>query len=283
MRGLKNNLKPAMTLTIMKTYSTLISISMPKARFCLPVLALFASVPLISLADPAAKEPTAVATAAVPEKIGWVETRKLDIEGWPVYADVALLEGPHKEEGDRILKMLANHLQRIAILVPEKQLADMRKMEIQIDYHHPTMKTMGYHPDKDWLVEHGHDPKLENRVHITRAGELLSREQMLKHPAVILHELAHAYHDQILGFEEPRVLGAYQKAMDKGIYDKCLLYNGTEVKHYATTNHKEYFAEATEAYFYRNDFYPFVRAELQRHDPEGHEVMEQIWGKIKGE
>ncbi len=29
----------------------------------------------------------------------------------------------------------------------------------------------------------------------------------------------------------------------------------------------EYFAEGTEAYFYRNDFYPFVRAELKDHDP----------------
>ena len=30
---------------------------------------------------------------------------------------------------------------------------------------------------------------------------------MLKHPAVILHELAHSYHDQVLGFDEPRSVG----------------------------------------------------------------------------
>ena len=36
------------------------------------------------------------------------------------------------------------------------------------------------------------------------------------------------------------------------------------VEHYAATNHKEYFAEATEAYFYKNDFYPFVRGELKK-------------------
>ena len=28
-------------------------------------------------------------------------------------------------------------------------------------------------------------------------------------------------------------------------------------------NHKEYFAEGTEAYLYRNDFHPFVAAELE--------------------
>ena len=31
----------------------------------------------------------------------------------------------------------------------------------------------------------------------------------------------------------------------------------------------EYFAEASEAYFGTNDFFPFVRIELRRHDPIG--------------
>jgi dipeptidyl-peptidase-4 len=104
---------------------------------------------------------------------------------------------------------------------------------------------------------------------------------MIKHPAVILHELAHAYHDQILDFEHPEIIAAYDAAMEKGIYNRALLYDGKIVKHYATTNHKEYFAEATEAYFYRNDFYPFVRAELKQHDPVGHALMENVWGSLE--
>lgn len=43
----------------------------------------------------------------------------------------------------------------------------------------------------------------------------------------------------------------------------------------------EYFAEGTEAYFYRNDFYPFVRAELKEHDPVLHDLLEEIWGPLK--
>jgi hypothetical protein len=50
------------------------------------------------------------------------------------------------------------------------------------------------------------------------------------------------------------------------------------VKHYAATNHKEYFAEATEAYLYHNDFHPFVRAELRQHDPTAFAIMEKVWG-----
>ena len=37
--------------------------------------------------------------------------------------------------------------------------------------------------------------------------------------------------------------------MDEKLYDRVLLFNGRLVKHYATTNPKEYFAESTEAYF----------------------------------
>jgi dipeptidyl-peptidase-4 len=94
-----------------------------------------------------------------------------------------------------------------------------------------------------------------------------------------LHELVHAYHDQILGgYDEPRIKAAYEKAMKAGIYDEVLLYTGKKVRHYAASNPMEYFAEGTEAYFYRNDFYPFVRAELKEHDPVLHDLLEEIWG-----
>lgn len=214
-----------------------------------------------------------------PGKVGWVDTVTQEIEGWTVHVDTQLLGGKHKEEGTRALAMLRNHLERIAILVPEEALANLRKVEIRIEHHHPELGAMQYHPGRKWLTDRGYDPRLTKKVHITKAASLLSRDQLLKHPAVILHELAHGYHDQILGFNDPGILKAYQKAMAAGSYDKVLLYNGREVRHYATTNHKEYFAEATEAYFYRNDFYPFVRAELKQHDPTGFAEMQRVWGK----
>ncbi|MCH5373616.1 MAG: metallopeptidase, partial [Planctomycetes bacterium] len=79
----------------------------------------------------------------------------------------------------------------------------------------------------------------------------------------------------------PEIIEAYQQAKADGKYENSLLYNGDHVRHYALTDHKEYFAEATEAYFYRNDFYPFVRAELKEHDPGLHELLEEIWGPLR--
>lgn len=200
-----------------------------------------------------------------------------EIEGWTVYVEPVLLSGEQKEEGTRALAMLANHLQRITILVPPGPLARMRKLEIWIEHHHPTLNSKQYHPSVEWLVKNGHDPRLAKKVHIPRAADLTSREQLLKHPAVILHELAHAYHDQVLGFEHPDILACYDKAVKAGNYQRVMDYKGRKVRHYALTNAKEYFAEGTEAFFYRNDFQPFVRAELKLHDPDLHDLMSRIW------
>ena len=42
----------------------------------------------------------------------------------------------------------------------------------------------------------------------------------------------------------------------------------------------EYFAEGTEATFYRNDLDPFVRAERKEHDPVLYSLLEEIRGPI---
>ncbi|MDG2123879.1 MAG: hypothetical protein P8J87_09295, partial [Verrucomicrobiales bacterium] len=204
-----------------------------------------------------------------------------DLEGWTIHVDPALLEGGAEAEmGTKALKMLANHLQRIAILVPTEALTKLQTCEIWIENDHPSLGAMQYHPGIGWLKNNGHDPRLHKKVHIPHAKALLSRFQLLKHPAVILHELAHAYHDQILSFDHLEIIAAYDAMKKAGTYEKVLLFNGEEVRHYGLTNHKEYFAEGTEAYFYRNDFYPFVRAELKQHDPQLHDTLEKVWGKF---
>ena len=204
-----------------------------------------------------------------------------NIEGWEVSVDPALLAGEHAEAGAKALSMLANHLQRISILVPAEPLAALKKVGIWIEHSNPSLKTMQYHPSEGWLRSNQHDPRLAKKVHIPQAKELFSRQQMLKHPAVVLHELAHGYHDQVLGFENPEVLQTFKHAEGAGLYRQVLLYTGETVRHYGLNNHKEYFAEGTEAYLYRNDFYPFVRAELKEYDPQLHQLLEKVWGPAR--
>lgn len=60
--------------------------------------------------------------------------------------------------------------------------------------------------------------------------------------------------------------------------EEVLAHTGHKVRAYAATTPMEYFAEGTEVYFDRNDFYPFVRAKLKEHDPVLDDLLEEIWG-----
>jgi hypothetical protein len=99
-------------------------------------------------------------------------------------------------------------------------------------------------------------------------------------PFFAFHELAHAYHDQVLGFDNAEVRAVYEAAKKSGRYDKVKRWTGeeiTEERAYAMNNAKEYFAESSEACFGRNDFYPFTRTELKEHDPQMYALLERLW------
>ena len=96
-------------------------------------------------------------------------------------------------------------------------------------------------------------------------------------PMLLLHELAHAFHNQQLGYKESEILKAYRRAKDSGTYDKVERKNSKPQVAYAMNNQMEYFAETTEAYFGDNDFYPFNRADLKKHDPLMHDLLAKIW------
>jgi dipeptidyl-peptidase-4 len=202
------------------------------------------------------------------------------IEGWTIDCDPKLLADDQKEVADQAFAALTNHLQRVRYIVPEKQLAQLQKFRIWLELNNETIGPMQYHPDRGWLLAHGHDPRLVKHVHIPKAASLYDPRTWAKHPYVVLHELAHAYHDQVLSFDNAEIIAAYDDAKEKGIYDNVLLFTGRKGRHYALSNHKEYFAESTEAYLGVNDFYPFVRAELKQHDPTMYGLMEKFWGKV---
>ena len=206
----------------------------------------------------------------------WPEHVEKDLEGWTIHVDKRLLN-EEKELGDEALRILGFKLLEITYRVPEESVEKLRKVPIWLDFDHE-LNSMQYHPSKGWLTGHGHDPRMEKSVHIPRAASLPRVVRVHKQPWVILHELAHAFHDCELGFDHPEIKQTYDKAKASGKYEKSLLFTGSTVKHYGLTNEKEYFAESTESFFGVNDFYPFVRAELAEHDPEMHKLMKKIWG-----
>ncbi|OAI45019.1 hypothetical protein AYO44_13225 [Planctomycetaceae bacterium SCGC AG-212-F19] len=203
-----------------------------------------------------------------------------EMHGWQVQVDARLLGGPDAELGKQVLRVLDFKLYEITQLVAQAPLAKLKKVGIVLDLDYPGLKVMQYHPSAAWLKQHDHDPKLAKMVHIPRARELTGRHVINQQPMVVLHELAHGYHDQVLGFEEPRIREAWEKFKESGKGDRVLHISGRLEKHYGLTTPMEFFAEMTEAYFGTNDFYPFVRAELKKELPDVHQLLEDIWGKL---
>ncbi len=222
----------------------------------------------------------ATASAAVEQSVmakaprGY-QTRQ--IEGWAVLVNNGFLKG-EPELADRTLRLLAFQLYQITRVVPQDALSKLKRIRIWVEEKEPDPPCMTYHPDPNWLREHGKDPEKARCVEVANARNFLA--WTIEQPWMLLHELSHGYHDQFLarGFGNPRVKAAYDHAMKAGLYDRVLRYSGQEEKAYAATNPMEYFAEASEAYFGTNDFFPFIRIELRRHDPRAIDMLETLWG-----
>ena len=200
-----------------------------------------------------------------------------NIEGWTVRIDDRLLAEPNLNLCKKALRVLEAKLMDIKEVVPEEKVKQLQKVKIVIELSCGNIGPMQYHPGVEWLKDHGYSPDLVKCVHIPQAAELPTRRCISDMPWVVLHELAHAYHDQFLGFDDPRVIKAYQNYKKSGRGEKALLYNGDRVRHYGLTDHKEFFAEMTESYFGSNDFYPFNRGEMKESEPEIYALMQEIW------
>jgi hypothetical protein len=205
------------------------------------------------------------------------------IEGWTVRVDDRLLQPPNRQLGERAIKALESKLFDITVVVPPDKLEKLHKFAIVLDLDHGKLTSMQYHPSAEWLLENGHSRELVHCVHIPVAAQLLEPRQINVQPWCVLHELAHAYHDQVLGFDEVRIRDAYRRFKQSGRGDSVLLITGQRERHYGLTNHKEFFAEMTESYFGTNDFFPFNRAELMTAEPEIYKLMQTIWGKVQTE
>src|SRR5262249_20184932 len=128
-----------------------------------------------------------------------------EVEGWKVKVDPQLLAEENKEVKTQAFTALANHLQRVKFIVPADRREQLQKLPIWIELH-GKLGNMQYHPDRGWLIANGHDPRLVKHVHIPRAKELYDPHMWAKHPYVVLHELAHSYHDQVLSFDRADVI-----------------------------------------------------------------------------
>jgi hypothetical protein len=200
-----------------------------------------------------------------------------DMEGWRVLVNRDLIN-KRAELCRDTLKLLQYELFQIDRMLPKAAVEKLRKITIWVEAAEPHHACMTYHPSAKWLVENNMNPEKARCVEIANAKNFLAWNR--HQPWMVLHELAHGYHDQFLpgGYDNPPLVEAYRAAKEAGIYDAVLLYRGIKTRAYAMNNQMEYFAEATEAFFGTNDFYPFVSAELKEHDPRAYKLLRKLWG-----
>lgn len=207
-----------------------------------------------------------------------------NVEGWTLHLTKELMaEQPKAVEA--AMPFLEKQLKEIVRVVPPAAVVKLR--EVPIFFTLPPKGGRGtaeYHPEADWLRENGRDPAMAKGVQVSDVASF--EKETNRMPNFMLHELAHGYHDRVLTFEQPDIIAAYDHAKAAKLYDRVERWHGngqpnTFERAYAMTDHKEYFAESTEAFFSRNDFFPFTRAELEKHDPQMFGVLQRIWGTNK--
>jgi hypothetical protein len=202
-------------------------------------------------------------------------TTTIQLEGWKLELGAGVIEDPSWSAAKL---ELTRQLQGIKRVVGESALAKLQKVTIWVNSKSEITTCMAYHPGREWLIQHKANPDMAKGVELGNCATFTS--WTIEQPWMVMHELAHAYHDQFLdqGFSNPDVLETFNKSMKDKRYDSVLHWAGAKSKHYAASNQMEFFAETTESYFGTNDFYPFVRAELMNFDPDAFQLMKRIWG-----
>lgn len=194
------------------------------------------------------------------------------MRAWTVHVEKSLNSYPRRAEA---FSLLDRRLGEVEAMLPEADLTELRKVPIWLSRN--SAPGACYHPSVEWLRSNGRVIEMARAVEIQNIDHFLDWSNT--QPLMILHELSHAWQDRMLdqGNDNPEILAAFKAASDSGIYEKVRYAGGGERRHYALTNAMEYFAECSEAYFGRNDFQPFDRAELKTFDPTGERLVRKMW------
>jgi hypothetical protein len=229
---------------------------------------------------------TAPAQSSLPDANASAGHQTNGIEGWTVLVNARLLT-EDKAATAKALELLRAQLREIVRVVPASAVAKLREVTLWFSPPYPGVKPKAeYHPGAGWLRDHGRDPAMVKGIEFTDVRNFEAETRRM--PNFTLHELAHAFHHRVLerGFDNPEIKAAYERAKAGHTYDKVERWFGngrsnTFERAYAMTDPMEYFAETTEAFFTRNDFFPFIHAELKQHDPEMEQLLAKLWGITK--
>src|SRR5690349_8450378 len=97
------------------------------------------------------------------------------IEGWDVLVSVGFLQR-QPELAAQTLRLLDAQLYQVTRVLPAEVVAKLRRIRIWVEEdrpHPPHPSCMAYHPDENWLREHGVDPRKARCIEIANVRNFL--------------------------------------------------------------------------------------------------------------
>ena len=178
------------------------------------------------------------------------------------------------------LEVLELELKAVSKMMTPRALTTLRRLVIWVEWDDRQQVTNGrdgtavavyYGGHQLSLMRKGMHPLKAKSVTVLRMKSLTAEHQPKTDSGrcVLLHEIAHAVHDNLLGSDHPGVRAAYRQAMERKLYDRS---------QYVSTNEAEFFAELTCAYFDQLHHHPRTREELRKYDPASYRLLDSVWG-----
>jgi dipeptidyl-peptidase-4 len=175
-----------------------------------------------------------------------------------------------------VLARLEKGLKEVRKLLPPAAFVRLAGITVWLELDDPQFPGGVYHASREWLAANNMNPDKAGDVQFTDNLIEWSKVQ----PMMFLHEFSHAYHDQVLGYGDAAVLAAYRRAKASGAYESVGYVLGGTQRAYALNNEMEFFAETSEAYFGKNDYFPYTRKDLHHFDPETEAILEAAWHRL---
>ena len=198
-----------------------------------------------------------------------------NMEGWTVHIHNSLLPGgAEAETGAAAVKQLRADMVLVKRWVADEPLKRLLKVGIWLDRDstngpHGRTPVFHYHPGMGWLKKMDFHPGKHKCVEYSRASSLVSAARRRSTATILLHELAHAYHDQVLTFEDPDVLAAHKRAGENKDWPRS--------DWVVRANHKEFFDGVSTRYHGKKQ----EREALAQRDPILWKKLQKVWGSPK--
>lgn len=215
--------------------------------------------------------------ASAPLPSPW-QYRETEIQGWNILIQKEL----YAQKGLRedVLALLRTELWEIRTRMPAPVVERLQEVPIRLHLDRPECPGGVYHPSAKWLTNHDLPADWAEGVEFGNAANFLSWSR--QQPDMVLHELSHAWHHQVLGYDHAQIKEAFADVRESGDLEDILYISGGRQRAYALNNEMEFFAESSEAWWGVNDMYPFVRAEVLEDFPKVGVLMETCWVLPKG-